>query len=96
LSKPHYIRGLTGLVWTPDGNQILFGKGTVVPGKRPHIEVWRVPVRGGKTESTDLAMPRLRDLSIHPDGRRLAFAAGRNEFEVWVMENFLPKNGAPN
>jgi len=29
-------------------------------------------------------------LRTHPDGRRLAFVAGRHKTEVWVMENFLP------
>ena len=34
---------------------------------------------------------RPRHLSLHPDGRRLAYAAGQSEAEVWVMENFLPE-----
>ena len=30
-------------------------------------------------------------LSVHPDGRRIAFTAGTPvRSEVWVMENFLP------
>jgi len=34
-----------------------------------------------------------RGLSVHPDGRRLAFHAssGDGTTEVWVMENFLPE-----
>jgi Tol biopolymer transport system component len=28
--------------------------------------------------------------SFHPDGRRIAFMAGGKQYEVWVMENFLP------
>ena len=48
-------------------------------------QVWAGP-------SVDLAMERLRDLSLHPDGKRLAFAAGQSKPEVWVMENFLPAN----
>jgi hypothetical protein len=35
-------------------------------------------------------MNRLRDLCVHPDGRRVAFTAGEPEIEIWVMENFLP------
>ena len=26
---------------------------------------------------------------VHPDGRQIAFAAGENSSEVWVLENFL-------
>jgi hypothetical protein len=29
-------------------------------------------------------------VSVHPDGRQIAFDAQENRFEVWVMENFLP------
>lgn len=36
----------------------------------------------------------ISQLDWTPDGRRVAFTAGRynnyNAFEVWVMENFLP------
>ena len=28
--------------------------------------------------------------SIHPDGRRVAFADGKTAYEVWVMEGYLP------
>jgi hypothetical protein len=27
---------------------------------------------------------------VHPDGRQIAFVAGENKEEVWVLENFLP------
>lgn len=29
-------------------------------------------------------------LRIHSDGHQAAFTAGKRNFEVWVMENFLP------
>jgi hypothetical protein len=29
-------------------------------------------------------------LSVHPDGRRIAFTAGEAKEEVWVMENIWP------
>jgi len=34
----------------------------------------------------------VRNVSFHPDGHRVAFAAnvGKDRIEVWVMENFLP------
>lgn len=36
-------------------------------------------------------MEGLRDVSIHPDGRTIAFNAGWKRAEHWVMENLLPK-----
>jgi hypothetical protein len=47
-------------------------------------------VQGGEPEKLELSMDRIRPLRIHPDGRRVAFAAGWPAWEVWVMENFLP------
>ncbi len=72
---------IVSLTWTPDGRYLLFAK---------RNQLWRLPAQGGEPEQLDLAMDGLRDLRVHPDGRRLAFTAGRNRQEIWVMENFLP------
>ena len=62
------------------------------PAAEPRNEtLWRVPVRGGPPVSTGLALDDLRDVSINPDGRRVAFNAGMEKVEHWVMENLLPK-----
>ena len=37
--------------------------------------LWRVPITGGAPVSTGLAMEALRDISMHPDGRQIAFNA---------------------
>ena len=80
---------LLGFVaWTPDGRYLLFGRHSALePSLR---ELWRIPVGGGEPQKLDLAMEDLRNLRIHPDGRRIAFTAGTDRSEVWVMENFLP------
>ncbi len=69
------------VAWTPDSRQLVFARGD---------ELWRMPVEGGNPHKLGLAMEQLSDLRIHPDGRRIAFVAGRHKTEVWVMENFLP------
>jgi len=73
------------LDWTPDGCQVLFLRRA---GQKN--EVWRIPTEGGEPQKTELAMEGLRSLRFHPDGKRIAFSAGRQPYEVWVMENFLP------
>jgi hypothetical protein len=35
-------------------------------------------------------MDGVGELSIHPDGRRIAFTAGSRKEEVWVMDNLFP------
>ena len=90
LEDPEYISGVVGLVWTPDGRELLFGTG--VWGS-PERTLWRIPAAGGERKKLGVAMEGLGRLSIHPDGSRIAFSAGSNNAEVWAMENFLPKLG---
>jgi Tol biopolymer transport system component len=61
--------------------------------------VMRISVAGGAPEETGIiATHGLVGLLAHPDGTRIAFEGshGRARFDVWVMENFLPKAEAAN
>ncbi len=84
---------LTG--WGPDGLNLLvirWSRRPDAPTSEPRNEtLWRVPITGGAPVSTGLTMEGLRDVSIHPDGRRIAFNAGFKRGEQWVMENLLPR-----
>ncbi len=84
--------GIIPLAWTPDGRHLLFAKRDSTRSQERMFELWRIAVEGGAPQKLELAMERLRDLRIHPDGRRLAFTAGAYKAEVWVMEHFLPEN----
>jgi Tol biopolymer transport system component len=75
------------LAWTSDGRHLLFVK---LRSNEQQNEVWRLPVSGGESQKTALAMKGLRNIHVHPDGRRIAFVAGEPKAEVWVTENFLP------
>ncbi|MFQ5927342.1 MAG: WD40 repeat domain-containing protein, partial [Terriglobia bacterium] len=79
---------LDTLAWTPNGNYVLFGKAD--RDESQGVSLWRVPAQGGKPQPLGLSMEGLTNLRLHPDGRRVAFTAGRNKNEVWVLENFLP------
>lgn len=80
------------LAWTPDGRHLLFGTSTFPRFPRPdtELELWRIPVEGGKPEKLGLAMPQMTQLRLHPDGKRIVFVAGERKADVWAMENFLP------
>jgi Tol biopolymer transport system component len=73
------------MAWSRDRSSVLFPMKTA--GK---YQLWRIPVVGGPPEKLDVAMSTLRNLRVHPDGRRIAFDSGSGGAEVWVMENFLP------
>ena len=88
LKEPERFYGWGTIMWTPDGRYILFVKkaNEKAPG-----ELWSIPAEGGQAQNLGVAMEDLIELRVHPDGRRLAFTAGkRDASEIWVMENFLP------
>jgi Tol biopolymer transport system component len=76
------------VAWAPDSQSVLFVK-QPSPGDSK-TELWRIPLQGGEPRKLDLTAEYMRELSVHPDGRRIAFTAGQDKQEIWVMENFLP------
>ena len=83
------------VTWAPDSGQILLIKRPGTLAKATRSELWGVPVEGGAQRSLGFSvMKDVQSLSIHPDGRRLAYTAWEPATEVWVMENFLPVSGA--
>jgi Tol biopolymer transport system component len=79
--------------WTPDGKTILFIKRTASGTKDEKRELWQVDSTGGEPRKINVGM-ELRDMQLHPDGRRIVFTAGNTSKEIWVMENFLPPRKA--
>jgi Tol biopolymer transport system component len=71
------------IVWTPDGSRLLFE----VHDKEDSA-LWSVAERGGAPK---FVLPRCcggNDIRINRDGRRIAFLAGSDRSEVWVMKGF--------
>jgi Tol biopolymer transport system component len=83
------IETFTNHGWTPDGKTILFIKRTASATKDEKRELWQVDSAGGEPKKINIGM-ELREMRLHPDGRRIVFTSGKNSKEVWVMENFLP------
>lgn len=85
---------ISQIAWMPDNQNLLFGR-IGFPGEKQIFELWRISAEGGKPQNLGLTMKgvQLYGLSVHPDGRRIAFTAGQpDRREIWVMENFLPKS----
>ncbi|MGE5357420.1 MAG: TolB family protein, partial [Bacteroidales bacterium] len=56
-------------------------------------ELWVVPAAGGEARKVAIHLPqlyKLNQLTVNPDGRRIAFTAGQDKSEIWVLDNFLP------
>jgi Tol biopolymer transport system component len=82
--------------WTPDGRYLVYA--TILPKThntnlgQTSWELWRISSQGGEPQRLGLTVDGLlRHLSIHPDGQRIVYYAWRGSSEIWVMENFLPK-----
>lgn len=82
------IAGYAGMVFTPNGKYVIFGRWEAAPKNR-NVQLWRVPVAGGPSENLGVGMPELRGLRISPNGKQIAFTAGESRGELWVLENFL-------
>ena len=76
-----------GISWTPDGRHVVVGR----PGASDQPdELWIIPATGGELRKLTLEF-NVRKLSLHPDGRRIAFGQRfADGGDIWVMENFLP------
>lgn len=93
IEPPASIPGGRGnLTWTSDGNHILFVKNED-DQTPPIVSLWSVRADGdGELRRFDLSMVGLGGrIRMHPDGKQLTFTSGRNEYEVWKMENFLTR-----
>ncbi len=88
LQEGHRFSWGVGLSWTPDGRHVVVG-GPDAPDKPD--ELWIIPAIGGEPRKLNLGV-KVSHLSLHPDGRRIAFTRPepKGGQEVWVMENFLP------
>ncbi len=88
--EPEVIVG-DSLSWSSDSRYIVFGRAQTT-GQERKTQLLAISSRGGEPHALGLAMDSVRNVSFHPDGRHLAFAAreGKDKVEVWVMENFLP------
>lgn len=76
-------------VWTQGGKSIFFIK-RISDAKTEKGELWQVPSAGGEPTKIGLSMESMRNLRLHPDGKRFVYSSGKVAQEVWAMENFLP------
>jgi Tol biopolymer transport system component len=70
------------LWWTPDSRYVLC---------RYNDQGWRVPAAGGEARKLDIPVKGLRELRVHPDGKRVAMWVQEPGSEIWVLENYLPR-----
>jgi Tol biopolymer transport system component len=79
------------LNWTADSRFLWFRRISLSddPKVPPKWESWRVSPDGDNLQQLELVIPG-GGIRLHPDGRQIAYSAGRSRADLWVMENFLP------
>jgi len=74
------------LSWTPDSRYVLC--------RNQEGQVWRIPASGGGARKLAIPVKGVRELRVHPDGKRVAMWVEEPGVEIWVLENFLPRMAA--
>ncbi len=82
---------LGDVAWMPDGQSILFVQAQGVNAAR-QSRVYQMAI-GGAPIATEITMPWITNLSIHPDGHRLAFRGTTGKQEISVLENLVFAGG---
>lgn len=69
--------------WSPDGNRILFTRGSVMD----NIDIYVMDADGGNVRRLTEHAERDQQASWSPDGRQIAFVSQRDgDVEIWIME----------
>ncbi|MCJ7682508.1 MAG: hypothetical protein MUP70_17395, partial [Candidatus Aminicenantes bacterium] len=93
LEKARQVRGMC---WAPDGRS-LYCYILLWPASNKAedqiVELWNFPIDGSTPkrfyEGNEFGCGCLR---FHPDGKRFAFRMTSLSYEIWEMQNFLPKD----
>jgi serine/threonine protein kinase/Tol biopolymer transport system component len=83
--------GFGDIKWSADGTAVVFTRARFSDKREERVpSLWRIDVDTATSEPLGLSVDGLRDLSLSPDGRALAFTEGWPAREPWILENFLP------
>jgi Tol biopolymer transport system component len=80
---------VSGLAWSLDGDHLLFSK-----AGSPTPQMWQLSVKNGKSRCLGIETKTDARISLHPDGHRIAYTAGKTNLEIWAMEDFLPQRSS--
>jgi Tol biopolymer transport system component len=78
-------RGQVRMAWTPDGKHLVYS----IPAETGGSEVWLAGAEGGAPVKLHTAKEEIMAISIHPNGRDVAFATNEEGGRFLVIENPL-------
>ena len=92
LVRAEPMRTLNFQAWFPGDDYLLYS--TSGPGRRGPDELWRVAVSGGAPQRVGLpinALTSVNTVALNPSGSAVAYTSGFVQYQLWVMEHFLPR-----
>ncbi|MBE3141212.1 MAG: PD40 domain-containing protein [Thermoplasmata archaeon] len=92
VSGADYPGGISSPSWAPDGKHVFL----VTINFKQGNELWRFPATGGPGEKIYSPTETTWGFVMHPSGKRMAFSQSQDNWELWVLENFLPKEETHN
>ncbi|MCJ7580365.1 MAG: tetratricopeptide repeat protein [Candidatus Aminicenantes bacterium] len=81
------FRNSASIDWMPDGKHVIYSE----INRKDEVSLWKIAIDGGTPLKIWQGEKNMRGLSIHPDGKRIAFSTSAQEQEIWAMDNYLPK-----
>ena len=97
-TRPERLAAWGGMSWTPDSQAVIVMKVFGESGKETGRELWLVPINGAAARKLDIDVSDWGagsgNIRLHPNGRQIAFFAGKQSEEIWALENFLPARNA--
>lgn len=83
--------GIFLLTWTPSGDALWYLRKTA--NGDAERQVWHIPVDGrGEPQALALKREGLQAIRFRQSGKQIAYIAGAEKHELWVMEDFLPND----
>jgi len=73
-------------VWSNDGRRLFFMIGT---GEYRRADIYSIPAEGGEPQPLGIGLHDLYFLSLHPDGKQIAFADEQFDNQLWVLKNLF-------
>ena len=91
-----FMRAAAGLIWTADGKGVLYQRGGIIghAEQDPADDLWLMSADGGSPRKLLSLTGIIWSLTVHPNGREIAFSTRALGTEFRVLENlFRPRAG---